>query len=53
MSKITHEHLGRQAIVYIRQSTADQVSNNLESQAPPVRSCRSGATARLERCRRH
>ena len=32
MSKITHEHLGRQAIVYIRQSTADQVSNNLESQ---------------------
>jgi excisionase family DNA binding protein len=32
MSKIAHEHLGRQAIVYIRQSTADQVSNNLESQ---------------------
>ena len=32
MSKITHEHLGRQAIVYIRQSTADQVANNLESQ---------------------
>ena len=32
MSKITHEHLGRQAIIYIRQSTADQVSNNLESQ---------------------
>src|SRR6476620_8369153 len=32
MSKITHEHLGRQAIIYIRQSTADQASNNLESQ---------------------
>src|SRR5205814_3009485 len=32
MSKITHEHRGRQTIVYIRQSTADQVSNNLESQ---------------------
>ncbi len=31
MSKITPEHLGRQAIVYIRQSTADQVANNLES----------------------
>src|SRR6185437_2167717 len=31
MSKITHEHLGRQAIVYIRQSTVDQVANNLES----------------------
>ena len=30
MSKITHEHLGRQAIIYIRQSTADQVSNNLD-----------------------
>ena len=32
MSKITSEHLARQAIVYIRQSTADQVVNNLESQ---------------------
>ena len=31
MSKITPEHLARQAIVYIRQSTADQVANNLES----------------------
>jgi len=32
MSKITSEHLARQAIVYIRQSTADQVMHNLESQ---------------------
>ena len=31
MSKITPERLARQAIVYIRQSTADQVANNLES----------------------
>ena len=31
MSKITSEHLVRQAVVYIRQSTADQVANNLES----------------------
>jgi DNA invertase Pin-like site-specific DNA recombinase len=31
MSKITPEHLARQAVVYIRQSTADQVANNLES----------------------
>lgn len=31
MTKITPEHLTRQAIVYIRQSTADQVANNLES----------------------
>lgn len=30
--KITPDHLARQAIVYIRQSTADQVANNLESQ---------------------
>jgi len=32
MTKITPEHLGRIAIVYIRQSTAYQVANNLESQ---------------------
>jgi hypothetical protein len=31
MSKITSERLSRQAVVYIRQSTADQVANNLES----------------------
>ena len=31
MTKITPEHLARQAIVYIRQSTPDQVANNLES----------------------
>jgi len=32
MSKITAEHLGRSAIVYVRQSTPYQVANNLESQ---------------------
>lgn len=32
MTKITAEHLARQAVVYIRQSTADQVINNRESQ---------------------
>jgi DNA invertase Pin-like site-specific DNA recombinase len=32
MSKITPEHLARQAVVYIRQSTPDQVARNLESQ---------------------
>jgi excisionase family DNA binding protein len=31
MSKIAPEHLTRQAVVYIRQSTADQVAHNLES----------------------
>jgi len=32
MSKISREHLSRQAVVYVRQSTFDQVQNNLESQ---------------------
>jgi excisionase family DNA binding protein len=32
MSKITRDHLQRQAFVYVRQSTLDQVQNNLESQ---------------------
>lgn len=32
MSKVEPEHLARQAVVYIRQSTPDQVTNNLESQ---------------------
>lgn len=32
MSKIAPEHLARQAVIYIRQSTADQVINNRESQ---------------------
>jgi excisionase family DNA binding protein len=32
VNKITPEHLARQAVVYIRQSTVDQVINNRESQ---------------------
>jgi DNA invertase Pin-like site-specific DNA recombinase len=32
MTKITPEHLVRQAVVYVRQSTAFQVTQNLESQ---------------------
>lgn len=32
MNKISAEHLARRACVYIRQSTPDQVHNNLESQ---------------------
>src|SRR5215471_5658382 len=31
MTKITADHLGRGAFVYIRQSTADQLLRNLES----------------------
>src|SRR5258705_11591471 len=33
MSKITTEHLARSAYVYIRQSTADQLTHNRESQS--------------------
>ena len=32
MTKITPEHLAREAIVYVRQSTAVQVVHHLESQ---------------------
>jgi len=32
MTKISEDHMSRQALVYIRQSTPDQVKNNLESQ---------------------
>ena len=32
MSKIMSEHLARSAFIYVRQSTAYQVANNLESQ---------------------
>jgi len=32
MNKITADHLARRAVVYIRQSTPDQVQHNLESQ---------------------
>jgi len=32
MSRINAEHLSRGAVVYVRQSTADQVQHNLESQ---------------------
>jgi DNA invertase Pin-like site-specific DNA recombinase len=32
MTKIKADHLGRGAVVYIRQSTADQLTHNHESQ---------------------
>ena len=31
-AKITPDHLGRSAVVYVRQSTMAQVTGNLESQ---------------------
>jgi hypothetical protein len=33
MSKITTEHLARSAYVYIRQSTADQLTHNMRADA--------------------
>ena len=32
MTKISSDHLARAAVVYVRQSTADQIAHNLESQ---------------------
>jgi hypothetical protein len=29
--KVTSAHLARRALIYVRQSTVDQVANNLES----------------------
>ena len=49
MSKITAEHLARTAYVYIRQSTADQLAHNLESQRRQYglaeRACQLGWTS--------
>ena len=42
MSKITRDHLQRQAFVYVYQSTMDQVQNNRESQC-----CQYSLTERL------
>jgi len=39
--KVQPEHLGRKAIVYLRQSSDKQVRENLESQ----RGCRSGVSS--------
>ena len=47
MSKITAGHLARQAIVYLRQSSASQVENNRESTARQYGPTRPSARARL------
>lgn len=49
MSKVTPEHLARQAVVYIRQSTPDQVAHNLESKRRQY-NLPERAPAGLERC---
>lgn len=49
-TKITSDHLGRAAVVYVRQSTMAQVTGNLESQLelrPKDRTC-SGLRLRAD-----
>ena len=47
MSRIEADHLVREAIVYVRQSTADQVNNNVEVADPNIDwSSRPGSSAR-------
>ena len=51
MSKIGPDHLARRAVVYLRQSTADQVVHNVESKRASA--CRARAPAWLDRCADH
>ena len=46
-AKITPDHLGRSAVVYVRQSTMSQVTGNLESQRRQYDLGRSGAERRI------
>jgi hypothetical protein len=46
-SKVTADHLRRDAYLYVRQSSLYQVANNTESSRPSVRSARPGGRARL------
>ena len=36
MSRIEADHLAREAIVYVRQSTIDQVMSNVEKSSTPI-----------------
>ena len=46
-SKITPEHLGRGAVVYVRQSTMGQVAEHTESQRRQYALAEFGALARI------
>ena len=48
-SKVTADHLRRDAYLYVRQSSLYQVANNTESAPPSVRPARPGGRARLAR----
>ena len=47
MSRIEADHLAREAIVYVRQSTIDQVINNVESRRRQYGAGRASPTAWL------
>ncbi len=49
--KVKAQHVARKAMLYIRQSSAYQVTHNLESQRLQDRDARSAATARVARDR--
>ena len=49
-AKITAHHLSRQAIVYLRQSSAAQVENNRESADRQYALAQHGATPAWARC---
>jgi hypothetical protein len=53
MSRIGADHLAREAIVYVRQSTIDQVINTVESRRRQYRVGRAGTTAWLGQGQRH
>ena len=53
MNKITAEHLARDAYVYVRQSTADQLLNNPESRRRQYDLVDTSALARLGECHCH
>ena len=48
-AKITANHLSRQVIVYLRQSSAAQVENNREVDRSTICACRESPRTRLAR----
>ena len=51
--KVKAQHVARKAMLYVRQSSAYQVTHNLGGQRLQDRDARSAATARVARERRH
>ena len=53
MSRIESDHLAREAIVYVRQSTIDQVIQQRRESSTPIWAGRAGSTAWLGQRQRH